>query len=80
MGVLLATGFIVGESLFGVAFAGIVAATGSDAPQIALVGAGLRDRRAGRGRARLRGDWWPGSTAAPPAFRGLAVDAPPASG
>ncbi len=32
MGVLLATGLIVGESLFGVAFAGIVAATGSDAP------------------------------------------------
>ncbi|MGE4323618.1 MAG: OPT family oligopeptide transporter [Sphingobium sp.] len=36
MGVLMATGFIVGESLFGVAFAGIVAATGSDAP-LALV-------------------------------------------
>ena len=32
MGVLLATGLIVGESLFGVVFAGIVAATGSDAP------------------------------------------------
>jgi putative OPT family oligopeptide transporter len=32
MGVLMATGFIVGESLFGVAFAGIVAATDSDAP------------------------------------------------
>ena len=32
MGVLLATGFIVGESLFGVVFAGIVAATGKDAP------------------------------------------------
>lgn len=32
MGVLMATGFIVGESLFGVAFAGIVAATNSDAP------------------------------------------------
>ncbi|HEX8388855.1 MAG TPA: OPT/YSL family transporter, partial [Sphingomonas sp.] len=32
MGVLAATGLIVGESLFGVAFAGIVAATGSDAP------------------------------------------------
>jgi putative OPT family oligopeptide transporter len=32
MGVLLATGLIVGESLFGVIFAGIVAATGSDAP------------------------------------------------
>lgn len=36
MGVLLATGLIVGESLFGVLFAGIVAATGSDAP-LALV-------------------------------------------
>ena len=32
MGVLLATGLIVGESLFGVIFAGIVAATNSDAP------------------------------------------------
>lgn len=37
MGVLAATGLIVGESLFGVAFAGIVAASGSDAP-LALVG------------------------------------------
>ncbi|HUD90820.1 MAG TPA: oligopeptide transporter, OPT family [Sphingobium sp.] len=37
MGVLMATGFIVGESLFGVAFAGIVAGTDSDAP-LALVG------------------------------------------
>jgi putative OPT family oligopeptide transporter len=36
MGVLLATGLIVGESLFGVVFAGIVAATGTDAP-LALV-------------------------------------------
>jgi hypothetical protein len=36
MGVLLATGVIVGESLFGVIFAGIVAATNSDAP-LALV-------------------------------------------
>ncbi len=32
IGVLMATGLIVGESLFGVAFAGIVAATRSDAP------------------------------------------------
>ena len=32
MGVLLATGLIVGESLFGVVFAGLVAATGQDAP------------------------------------------------
>ena len=38
MGVLAATGLIVGESLFGVAFAGIVAASGSDAP-LAVVGA-----------------------------------------
>jgi putative OPT family oligopeptide transporter len=37
MGVLAATGLIVGESLFGVAFAGIVAASGSDAP-LAVVG------------------------------------------
>jgi putative OPT family oligopeptide transporter len=37
MGVLAATGLIVGESLFGVAFAGIVASSGSDAP-LALVG------------------------------------------
>ncbi|UIJ45312.1 oligopeptide transporter, OPT family [Sphingomonas cannabina] len=36
MGVLVATGLIVGESLFGVVFAGIVAATGSDAP-LALI-------------------------------------------
>jgi putative OPT family oligopeptide transporter len=37
MGVLTATGMIVGESLWGVAFAGIVAVTGSDSP-LALVG------------------------------------------
>ena len=37
MGVLVATGFIVGESLFGVAFAGVVAAAGTDAP-LAVVG------------------------------------------
>jgi putative OPT family oligopeptide transporter len=36
MGVLLATGLIVGESLFGVVFAGLVAATGKDTP-LALV-------------------------------------------
>ncbi|MYL98639.1 oligopeptide transporter, OPT family [Novosphingobium sp. FGD1] len=40
MGVLTATGLIVGESLWGVAFAGIVAASGSDAP-MALVGDGF---------------------------------------
>jgi putative OPT family oligopeptide transporter len=36
-GTLAATGMIVGDSLWGVAFAGIVASTGSDAP-LALVG------------------------------------------
>lgn len=40
MGVLAATGLIVGESLFGVAFAGIVAGSGSDAP-LAVVGEGF---------------------------------------
>lgn len=38
MGVLLATGLIVGESLFGVVFAGIVAATNKDAPLSVLAG------------------------------------------
>jgi uncharacterized oligopeptide transporter (OPT) family protein len=37
-GVLAATGMIVGESLWGVAFAGLVYATNSDAP-LAIVGA-----------------------------------------
>jgi putative OPT family oligopeptide transporter len=37
MGVLVATGLIVGESLFGVAFAGVVAGTGSEEP-LAVVG------------------------------------------
>jgi putative OPT family oligopeptide transporter len=37
MGVLAATGLIVGESLFGVVFAGIAAATGSSSP-LAVVG------------------------------------------
>ncbi|HEY4248618.1 MAG TPA: oligopeptide transporter, OPT family [Lacunisphaera sp.] len=37
MGVLAATGLIVGESLFGVAFAGVVAAMGTDTP-LAVVG------------------------------------------
>jgi len=41
MGVLTATGLIVGESLWGVVFAGIVAASGSDAP-LALVGNGFQ--------------------------------------
>ena len=40
MGVLAATGLIVGESLFGVAFAGIVAASGRDSP-LAVVGHGF---------------------------------------
>ena len=40
MGVLTATGMIVGESLLGVVFAGIVAGSGSDAP-LALVGEGF---------------------------------------
>lgn len=40
MGVLLATGLIVGDSLLNVAFAGVVAATGSGSP-IALVGDGF---------------------------------------
>lgn len=39
-GTLVATGLIVGESLFGVLFAGIVAATGEESP-IAIVGAGF---------------------------------------
>jgi hypothetical protein len=37
MGVLMATGMIVGESLFGVVYAGIVVASGTSAP-FALVG------------------------------------------
>ena len=40
MGVLAATGLIVGESLFGVAFAGVVAAAGTDSP-LAVVGDGF---------------------------------------
>ena len=40
MGTLLATGLIVGEALFGVVFAGIVAATGDDAV-LAVVGDGF---------------------------------------
>jgi putative OPT family oligopeptide transporter len=39
MGVLLASGFIVGESLFGVLLAGLIVATGSGAP-MALIGEG----------------------------------------
>ncbi len=40
MGVLMATGMIVGESLFGVLYAGIVVASGQNAP-FALVGEGF---------------------------------------
>ena len=40
MGVLTATGMIVGESLFGVFYAGLVYATDSDAP-LAVVGDGF---------------------------------------
>jgi putative OPT family oligopeptide transporter len=42
LGVLMATGLIVGESLFGVLFAGIVAASGSDSP-LAVVGDGFEN-------------------------------------
>ena len=42
IGVLAATGLIVGESLFGVAFAGIVAAAGNDTP-LAVVGDGFEN-------------------------------------
>ena len=42
IGVLLATGLIVGESLFGVVFAGIVAATGHD-DVLAVVGDGFEN-------------------------------------
>jgi putative OPT family oligopeptide transporter len=42
LGVLLATGLIVGESLFGVLYAGIVAATGRDSP-LAVVGDGFEN-------------------------------------
>jgi predicted metal-binding membrane protein len=40
LGVLMATGLIVGESLFGVVFAGIVAGSGNDSP-LAIVGKGF---------------------------------------
>jgi putative OPT family oligopeptide transporter len=43
MGVLMATGMIVGESLFGVLYAGIVVASGQNAP-FALVGDGFETR------------------------------------
>ena len=40
LGVLMASGLIVGESLFSVALAGLIVGTGNDAP-IALVGDGF---------------------------------------
>ncbi|MCU1700380.1 MAG: oligopeptide transporter, family [Mycobacterium sp.] len=42
LGVLMATGLIVGESLFGVVFAAIVAGSGSDSP-LAIVGDGFEN-------------------------------------
>jgi hypothetical protein len=54
MGVLAATGMIVGESLWGVAFAGIVYVTGSDAP-LALVGPGWETAGAIGGTALFLG-------------------------
>jgi putative OPT family oligopeptide transporter len=58
MGVLMATGLIVGESLFGVAFAGIVAASGSDSP-LAVVGADFEGAAMAIGVAVFVGlVWW----------------------
>ena len=54
LGVLMATGLIVGESLFGVVFAGIVAASGSDAP-LAIVGEGFENWGARARHRALRG-------------------------
>jgi len=48
MGVLAATGLIVGESLFGVAFAGVVAAAGTDTP-LAVVGTASKNRASSSG-------------------------------
>ena len=57
-GVLAATGLIVGESLFGVAFAGIVAATGKDSP-LAVVGDGFEQIAFWGGIAAFIGlIWW----------------------
>ena len=57
-GVLMATGLIVGESLFGVLFAGIVAGTGSDAP-LAVVGEGFEGFATWIGVAVFVGlVWW----------------------
>ncbi|WP_174298057.1 OPT family oligopeptide transporter, partial [Sphingomonas bacterium] len=49
-GILMATGMIVGESLWGVLFAGIVAAAGTDAP-LAVVGDGFGGWGLGGGTA-----------------------------
>ena len=58
LGVLAATGLIVGESLFGVAFAGIVAASGSDSP-LAVVGKGFETPSIFVGLALFAGlVWW----------------------
>ena len=58
LGVLAATGLIVGESLFGVAFAGIVAASGSDSP-LAVVGKGFEAPSIFVGLALFAGlVWW----------------------
>jgi putative OPT family oligopeptide transporter len=58
LGVLAATGLIVGESLFGVAFAGIVAASGSDSP-LAVVGANFEPASMFVGTALFAGlVWW----------------------
>ena len=58
MGVLAATGLIVGESLFGVAYAGIVAGSGSDAP-LAVVGENFEPIAMWGGAALFIGLlWW----------------------
>jgi putative OPT family oligopeptide transporter len=58
LGVLAATGLIVGESLFGVAFAGIVAASGKDSP-LAVVGDGFESAAIVLGIALFAGlVWW----------------------
>jgi putative OPT family oligopeptide transporter len=58
MGVLAATGLIVGESLFGVLFAGIVAGSGSEAP-LAVVGEHFEHIAMLTGAAGFAGIiWW----------------------
>ncbi|GAA3253077.1 hypothetical protein GCM10020258_10070 [Sphingomonas yabuuchiae] len=56
LGVLAATGLIVGESLWGVGFAGIVYLTNSDAP-LALVGEGFATPALVGGRSCSSGSW-----------------------